>query len=441
MPAKVKYFIRSNKKTTESKNEPVNIRIRFHNGTKFDLWATSGKQIIPTFWNNDAGSVRQRADFKNRGEFQKDLNKLKRHILSEYDSEPDKARINKDWLNTTIDKFYNPKKYLPDNYTLFQYIQHFIDNSDKRINPDTGEPVCYKMRREYQVTFNYLKEYAKEYGEPDFKDIDMEFYQLFVDLLRNYNKIDADGNIIKSGLATNTIGKKIQTLKVFLNSATEQGINKYSMYKSKNFKSLSEEVDTIYLTKSELRKLYHFDFSNKPYLERVRDQFIVGCLTGFRYSDLSQIKPERIEGDYIRIKQFKTRGKVVIPISPIVREILNKYDGSLPKAISNQKYNLYLKEAAKLAGLDAIFINSKNVNGMHIEYKEPKHKLIGSHTARRTFCTNAYLDGIPTLSIMAISGHKTERAFLKYIKVDADEHAKKVLKMWQQNGDFLTIAK
>ncbi len=58
-----------------------------------------------------------------------------------------------------------------------------------------------------------------------------------------------------------------------------------------------------------------------------------------------------------------------------------------------------------------------------------------------SFCTNAYKDDIPTLSIMAISGHRTERAFLKYIKVDDEEHAKKVLDMWQKKGEHLSIAK
>jgi len=34
-----------------------------------------------------------------------------------------------------------------------------------------------------------------------------------------------------------------------------------------------------------------------------------------------------------------------------------------------------------------------------------------------------YLEGIPTIDIMKISGHKTEREFLKYIKVSKEETA------------------
>ena len=113
----------------------------------------------------------------------------------------------------------------------------------------------------------------------------------------------------------------------------------------------------------------------------------------------------------------------------------------MPKPISNQKFNDYLKEAAKEAEINSIFVKTVNENGMRIEKKYPKHEIISTHAARRSFCTNAFKDGIPTLHIMSISGHKTEKAFLKYIKVDGEEHAKKVLQMWQQNGEHLNIAK
>ena len=435
MAVKVKYFIRVSKR---SKDEAT-IRVRFSNGRKFDLNAVTEFQIKPGLWNNEAGTIRQRAELEDKNKFTKNLEDLEKYIKDEYYGLPDNSKVNREWLAETIDKYHNPGKYSQGFTNLFGFIQYFIDNSTKRINPDTGQPVSYKMRREYQVTFNYLKEYAKQYGEPDFCDIDMEFYQQFVDFLRNYEERDKDGKVIKSGLAVNTIGKKIQTLKVFLNDATEQGINKVMKYKSRKFKAISEEAETIYLTKEELKTFYDYDLSQKPYLERVRDLFIVAAWTGVRYSDLQQITPEKINGSFINLKQIKTGKKVTIPVYSVVKEILDKYNGKLPKPISNQKFNDYLKDAAKLAEINSVFVKTETTNGMRIERKYPKHELISSHAARRSFCTNAYKDGIPTLSIMALSGHRTERAFLKYIKVSGEEHAKKVLTMWQQNS--LSIAK
>lgn len=424
--AKIKFFIRTSNKS--KKPDFANIRVRFSNGRKFDLTAQTQKQIKPDYWNKNKGIINDVAGFANADKLQEKLNDLQSHIIKEFDTTPDKSKINNDWLTSTIDKFYNPDKYLQNNTTLFGFIQHFIKNSDKRVNPKTGNPVCYKMRREYAVTYGYLKEYANNFKEPDFIDIDMEFYQQFTDLLR------------KKGLAINTIGKKIQTLKIFLNAANLDGINKYQKYKSKNFAAISEDSDNIYLTKVELKRMYEYDFSNKPYLDRVRDKFIVASWTGLRYSDLKQVTPDKIKGDFIYLKQKKTGKLVVIPVHLTVQEILKKYKGSLPEPISNQKYNKYLKQVAKIAGIDEIFSKTVSYNGLKNEKKYPKYELISSHTAMRSFCTNAYKDNIPTLAIMAISGHKTEQAFLKYIKADGKEHAEKVLKAWQKSGDFIRVA-
>jgi len=433
---RLKFFIR----TVKSGKKDASIRLRISNGRQFNTTAPTLKQINTAFWNNEKGVVRQMSEFAEAEDLQKELDKLKDHIKKEFDNVHDKAKLNNDWLTSAIDKFYNPDKYLQDNTTLFGYIQNFIKNAPTRVNPKTGNPVCYKMRREYQVTFDYLKAYAKEFGQPDFMDIDLEFYQQFVDFLRN-NSLDKNKEKQKTGLSINTIGKKIQTLKIFLNSATERGINPSQKYKSRNFVALSEESDNIYLTKDELNHFYNFDFSATPHLERVRDKFIVASWTGLRYSDLQQITPSKIKGDYIELKQRKTGKKVVIPIHYIVTEILNKYNGKLPQPISNQKYNEYLKEAAKLAGINETFTKTVSTNGMRHEKQYQKYELISSHTARRSFCTNAYKDNIPTLAIMAISGHKTEQAFLKYIKADGKEHAEKVLQAWKQNGEFLRVAK
>ena len=48
-------------------------------------------------------------------------------------------------------------------------------------------------------------------------------------------------------------------------------------------------------------------------LERVRDLFIVAAWTGVRYSDIQQIKPERIIDSIFTMKQTKTGKKAVIP--------------------------------------------------------------------------------------------------------------------------------
>lgn len=418
MAIKIKYFIRTSKITTK---EEVNIRVRFSNGRKFDLTALTKYQIKPEFWNNEKGTVRHRIDFNNNKSFAKNLEDLKSFIKNEYYKVGDDYLINSDWLASIINAFHRPNKNIKNENTLFNYIQNFIDNADKRINPATGNPVSYKVIREYNVTFEYLKDYAKTYNEPSFNEIDQTFYSQFVDLLRKHK------------LSNNTIGKKIQTLKTFLNSATQDGINKSLKYKSSHFKTLKEESDNIYLTKEELKKLYECDLRSKPHLERVRDLFIIASWTGLRYSDLKQITKSKIKEDILTLRQSKTTKKVVIPLHPTVIEILKKYQWVLPQPLTIQKYNEALKIVAKSAKINSIFIKTTTKGGVRIEKQYAKHEIISSHAARRSFCTNAYKDNIPTLAIMSISGHKTETAFLKYIKVEGEEHAAKVLNFWKDN--------
>jgi integrase len=50
-----------------------------------------------------------------------------------------------------------------------------------------------------------------------------------------------------------------------------------------------------------------------------------------------------------------------------------------------------------------------------------------THTARRSFATNAFLAGLPTISIMKITGHKSESQFMKYIKVTGEQNARLLL--------------
>ena len=104
----------------------------------------------------------------------------------------------------------------------------------------------------------------------------------------------------------------------------------------------------------------------------------------------------------------------------------------MPDIISNQKFNDYIKEVGKLAGINDNEVITKTIGGKLTSESLPKNELISSHTGRRSFCTNMYKRGLPTLMIMSISGHKTEKSFLKYIKVRQEEHAAMMKREWER---------
>ncbi len=317
---------------------------------------------------------------------------------------------------------------------FFGFIEKFIHESKSRANELTGKTISLATRQIYDRTFLFLKEFANAKRTlVDFDTIDLDFYYRFVEYLS-----------LERRLSNNTIGKHLKTIKVFLNDATERGVNTKLSYKSKRFQIVSEEVEKIYLNENELSDIYNLDLSQNKKLERVRDLFIVGCWTGLRFSDLSALTAENFNGDYIYVEMKKTRGKVVIPIHNNVRAIMAKYKdkthNSLPPVISNPKMNAYLKDVVKLIpALEEPIYQRKTKAGLEVMSKHKKWELVTVHTARRSFATNLYLENFPVVSIMKITGHQTEAAFMGYIRITPTENAELLLNHWGKRSPLALV--
>ena len=120
-----------------------------------------------------------------------------------------------------------------------------------------------------------------------------------------------------------------------------------------------------------------------------------------------------------------------------------KYGGNLPAALSNQKMNEYIKDVAKkIPELKELAPITYTKEGFKVTKNIEKWKLVSTHTAWRSFATNEFKAGTPTITIMAITGHKTEAAFLKYIKVTPKEHAQILKLAWQdrQNSKLIKLS-
>lgn len=262
----------------------------------------------------------------------------------------------------------------------------------------------------------------------DFETITVDFHNDYTEYLKALE------------LSTNTIGKDIKIIKAVMNEATERGINTNLQYKSRKFIKPTEETESIYLNKSELMELQSLDLSSNTRLDNVRDLFLIGCYSGLRFSDYSILTNQNIKDGFIEISQIKTGDKIAIPVHPVVKRIFKKYNGKLPRSISNQKSNDYLKEIGKLLpSLSETFTHTITKGGTKIIKSRSKWELLTTHTARRSFATNSYLDGIPTISIMAVTGHKTEKSFLRYIKLTETDHAKIIQKHWNKQNQLKAV--
>ena len=182
------------------------------------------------------------------------------------------------------------------------------------------------------------------------------------------------------------------------------------------------------------------NLSDNKRLETVRDLFLIGCYTGLRYSNYSTLKPEQIKDGYIRIIQAKTGDPVVVPIHSIVEKIISKYNGKLPSSLTNQKTNECLKDLGKkVHSLNEMVSITFTKGGQKVIENCMKWELLTSHTARRSFATNQYLAGVPTLTIMSVTGHQTEKSFMRYIKLTSSEHANLLKLHWDERNKLKVV--
>jgi integrase len=290
-----------------------------------------------------------------------------------------------------------------------------------RLHPKTGKPLTLGSVKVYRTTQRHLLNFQNFSGKRiDFDTVDNNFYDQFVAYL-----------LKEKNLSTNALSKNLQVIKLIRKDDTEKGVNKNMAFKGKRFATVSEKSENIYLSEAEILEIYKLDLSQNDRLAKVRDLFIIACHTGMRYSDFSILSSNHINGDYIEITQSKTGDPITIPIHPIVRQILAKYNAALPHAVSNQKTNEYLKEIGqKIPALSQHFEKSMTKGGVRTSKTYKKWELLSTNTARRSFATNEYLRGMESITIMAITGHRTEKTFLKYIKASPNDHAKKKKKQW-----------
>lgn len=322
-------------------------------------------------------------------------------------------------LNAFINQ--NDGKEKSKMVSLFSLIERFTNNEIKYNGMDKSPNTIMT----YNTTYGHLKEFVKkekDYSKGlDFEEINLDFYYKYVSFLKSKN------------LGQNAISKDIQILKVFMSEAVDLGYTENLKFKHKKFAVARVDTDAVYLTETELMGLYNYDFSKNKKLEAVRDLFIFGCFVGLRFSDYSTIKPENIvniDGDCF-IKQItqKTGELVIIPCNPVVMEIFEKYKNNpnkLPHSISNQKFNEYIKDACEDAGM-------KETGRLATDPTLELYKCVSSHTARRSFATNLYLDGFPTIDIMKVTGHRTEKAFMMYIRVSKLDTAMRMSKHIKNN--------
>lgn len=421
---KVRYFI------LKQKNPYSQIYIRFWNGRKFDFKTSTGMRVAYNDWSEKDEKVKNKVTATDKDFINSKLLELRAFIIEKFNLEYNSGEaINKDWLKKKVAVFFNRvDDSQPEKMYFTEWVKKFVENAPNKLN--RGKKLSPRTILAYQTMLNHLLDYeAHKKTNLKHADITLSFYWDFVGYCRDTKK-----------LSENTIGNIIKYIKFFCGSIDFEGLPISKDYKHKEFVKPKEQTEDIYLTTSEIDQIFKYDFSNNPRLDNARDLLIIGLNTGLRVSDFMRLDLSHIKDDTIRIQAQKTGKIAEIPINKQIAYTLEKRGGELPHAISDQKFNKYIKEIGQIIGFNEPTKGAKmeiiddkgttrKVSGTY-----PKYELMTSHICRRSFATNLY-GHIPTPVIMAITGHSTETMFLNYIKKTASENAEVLRNFYKQSTE------
>ncbi|WP_430410219.1 tyrosine-type recombinase/integrase [Kordia sp.] len=397
---------------TQSKDHAIDAKTQYFVDTEY--WKLHNKRT------KDANIKNKQVEVKAH------LIEIENFVRDAFINENEK-NVDKEWLKDQIHLFYNPIQEKQQSELLTDAIQSIIDEAPTKKNAKGGIGLSKSRINSYKS----LKRMIAEYQKPKkfkVKDINVRFSNDFLNYLlntKNYQKSYAL--------------KKITDLKTVCRNAELNGIETNIQYnKIESTKPKNENI--LYLTTNELEAIENTVLLNEAH-KNARKWLLLGCDLGQRGGDLLELTKDnfvtRDELEVIELQQQKTGKNITIPVLETTKKIL---ESGLPHKISIQKFNKYIKEVCKLAGIDEMIQDSKitvielgngNTQKRKIEGTYQKWELMSSHVCRRSFATNQYGE-LPTPLIMQITGHSSEKMLLNYIGKNSLDYARQI-------ADFYTI--
>jgi len=396
------------KEPNSEKETLIYFRSFFSNENRNFIYS-SGEKIKPSEWDfenrlpNDLNGRTQRA--VNHRSIKKQLDRYSgffTEIVNRYKNIDEELTI--DIARQRFDEEFKKIKIKDD---FFRIYDEFIQEKE---NDYSGNSISKSTKDRYDYNKRLLQ---------DFQD----YYKLKLRLGnfddKIYNKFLKYCIEIKDHSA-NTVHRNVGLLKTFLYWA----LSKKYTYNNNfiNFKKPPKfRTDEIALNYQQVEEIYLYDFSKNKRLERVRDLFVFGCVTGMRFGNYSRISKQDIQGDFIRVVDLKSKSKKLsIPLNSISKAILEKYDYILPN-ISNQKMNEFIKEVFKEMKFTEDIKKTMKYGDELIDKKSEFWERISSHTARRSFITIMKNNKVPDKIIMSYTGHTSLEVFNNYYRPSEED--------------------
>ncbi|AZI33962.1 tyrosine-type recombinase/integrase [Kaistella carnis] len=425
--ATIKFSLRKNE------GRDSTIYFRYRPTTNLDAKLKTPYSINPEYWDDKNGGVRSDAiKPKTKILDQKKINKLlleTQIALSNFRTDfstfiQSNPQATKKEIKEFIEQTYFPHSTpqakntsaVPDKFS--EFVDFYIKEKSRTI-AGMQNSITDATRKKLKTIKNKVEAFNRKLT---ITDIDDRFRERFADWMHE-NKFSAS-TIIKDL-------KYIKTLCVYAHKKKLE-INSDVLH----WEFIKPEMKSTppVLSMQEIQKIQSIELTN-DYLDNARDWLIIGCYTGARVSDLLNFRSENIiDGNLLKYRQKKianqtTDSEEIIFLFPEVIKILNKRAGNFPRKISDQKFNEYIKQVCKLAGINKKMIGgikdkSEGKHGKKITKEFEKWELVTSHICRRSFVTN-FIEVLGK-DVKIQTGHRTDEMVKLYDKTEKMEKALRV---------------
>lgn len=317
---------------------------------------------------------------------------MKLAVQSMYDEAQVKNKDSKEYISQKLDEILQGKK---KDESFFGYFEQYLEVKSTHWERSTLES--------RKSTLRILKQFADETGYPmTFDDLNMTFYHRFM------------GYCFDLQRANNTIAGYMRNIKAVLHWCRKQGVQVNPDFT--DFIVSWDDSDQVALTIEELSLLVNLDVADNKRLENVRDLFLLGCYTALRISDLMRLRAENITHETIKVRVKKTSEILEIPLIEPAKAIIARYPLLNFRRITAQKFNDYIHEVCRMAGISDQTLLTLKSGTQTLERKGEKWEFVSSHAMRRTFVSIALELGLGESDIMKMTGHKSYKDFKKYNK-------------------------
>lgn len=405
------------------KNGQVMIRVRW-NSKKNEVGFSVGYTIDPLKWDSGKQLVKSNTTHKIGGKivYAREINNAIRSFL------------------VCIEEVF-AKYDLHSKIPTTTDLKELVNEKLGRVKQETVDEDKMKTLKDIFSEFLLLRPQEGNWGDKIHEKYDQMWTQLSscdpnitLETLDQLKVQELVGWYIKNDYCNRTIQKQIRILKSFLRWVSRHGytINSGVLEFKLRLKVIPRTV--TFLKYKELMHFFHYEFpKEKEYLSKARDMFCFMAFTSLRYSDLAALRPVNLVDGYLDFCTEKTDDKLHIALNEHAQRIIDKYSWYKGNTIfpvpSNQKLNDYLKEAAKLAGLDREISQVYFKGNTRHEDTYKFWEQISCHDARRTFVCCSLALGIPASVVMSCTGHSDYATMKPYIEV-ADETQKIQIEKW-----------